>query len=37
MEPMAAIIIGDLALSTILNLLIMPTIMLKFDKFNKSQ
>jgi CzcA family heavy metal efflux pump len=35
MGPMAAIIIGGLASSTILNLLIMPTIMLKFGKFNK--
>lgn len=33
MGPMAAIIIGGLASSTILNLLIMPTIMLKFGKF----
>ena len=31
--PMAAIIIGGLASSTILNLLIMPAIMLKFGKF----
>jgi CzcA family heavy metal efflux pump len=35
MGPMAAIIIGGLASSTLLNLLIMPTIMLKFGKFNK--
>ena len=34
MGPMAAIIIGGLASSTILNLLIMPTVMLKFGKFN---
>ncbi|MEQ8939330.1 MAG: efflux RND transporter permease subunit, partial [Gammaproteobacteria bacterium] len=34
MGPMAAIIIGGLASSTILNLLIMPAIMLKFGKFN---
>lgn len=33
MGPMASIIIGGLASSTILNLLIMPTIMLKFGKF----
>ncbi len=33
MGPMAAIIIGGLASSTILNLLIMPAIMLKFGKF----
>ncbi|HIF50133.1 MAG TPA: efflux RND transporter permease subunit [Thiotrichaceae bacterium] len=36
MGPMAAIIIGGLASSTILNLLIMPTIMLKFGKFKQS-
>ncbi len=35
MGPMAAIIIGGLASSTILNLLIMPTIMLKFGRFNQ--
>ena len=35
MGPMASIIIGGLASSTILNLLIMPTIMLKFGKFEK--
>lgn len=35
MGPMAAIIIGGLASSTILNLLIMPTIMLKFGSFPK--
>jgi CzcA family heavy metal efflux pump len=35
MGPMAAIIIGGLASSTILNLLIMPAIMLKFGRFNK--
>ena len=35
MGPMAAIIIGGLASSTILNLLIMPTIMLKFGKFKQ--
>lgn len=33
MGPMAAIIIGGLASSTILNLLIMPSVMLKFGKF----
>lgn len=33
MGPMAAIIIGGLASSTILNLLIMPTIMLNFGSF----
>ncbi len=33
MGPMAAIIIGGLASSTLLNLLIMPSIMLKFGKF----
>jgi CzcA family heavy metal efflux pump len=35
MGPMAAIIIGGLASSTILNLLIMPTVMLKFGNFNR--
>ena len=35
MGPMAAIIIGGLISSTILNLLIMPIIMLKFGRFNK--
>jgi CzcA family heavy metal efflux pump len=34
MGPMASIIIGGMASSTILNLLIMPTVMLKFGKFN---
>jgi len=33
MGSMASIIIGGMASSTILNLLIMPTIMLKFSKF----
>jgi len=33
MGPMASIIIGGLASSTILNLLIMPTIMLSFGRF----
>jgi CzcA family heavy metal efflux pump len=37
MGPMAAIIIGGLASSTILNLLIMPTVMLKFGKFSQSK
>ena len=36
MGPMAAIIIGGLASSTILNLLIMPTIMLNFGHFSSS-
>ena len=35
--PMAAIIIGGLASSTILNLLIMPAIMLEFGKFSRSE
>ena len=35
MGPMAAIIIGGLTSSTVLNLLIMPIIMLKFGRFNK--
>jgi len=33
MGPMASIIIGGMASSTILNLLIMPTVMLRFGKF----
>jgi len=37
MGPMASIIIGGLASSTILNLLIMPTIMLNFGKFVRVQ
>ncbi len=35
--PMATIIVGGLVTSTILNLLILPTIMLHFGKFEKSQ
>jgi Cu/Ag efflux pump CusA len=35
MGPMAAIIIGGLASSTILNLLVMPAIMHKFGKFSE--
>ena len=35
MGPMAAIIIGGLVSSTILNLLIMPAIMLRFGKFKR--
>ncbi|MCK5497621.1 MAG: efflux RND transporter permease subunit, partial [Gammaproteobacteria bacterium] len=37
MGPMASIIIGGMASSTILNLLIMPTVMLKFGKFKTAQ
>ena len=37
MGPMASIIIGGMASSTILNLLIMPTVMLKFGKFKTNQ
>jgi Cu/Ag efflux pump CusA len=33
MGPMAAIIIGGLGTSTLLNLLIMPTVMLNFGEF----
>ena len=33
--PMATIIVGGLVTSTILNLLILPTIMLHFGKFEK--
>jgi Cu/Ag efflux pump CusA len=36
MGPMAGIIIGGLASSTILNLLIMPTVMLNFGRFRPS-
>ena len=35
--PMATIIVGGLVTSTILNLLILPTIMLHFGRFEKSQ
>ena len=35
--PMATIIVGGLVTSTILNLLILPTIMLHFGKFEKKQ
>lgn len=35
--PMATIIVGGLVTSTILNLLILPTIMLHFGKFNKQE
>jgi len=35
--PMATIIVGGLFTSTILNLLILPTIMLHFGKFSKQQ
>ena len=35
--PMATIIVGGLITSTILNLLILPTIMLHFGKFEKQQ
>jgi Cu/Ag efflux pump CusA len=34
--PMATIIVGGLISSTILNLLILPTIMLHFGKFEKT-
>lgn len=37
MGPMASIIIGGLASSTILNLLVMPTVMLKFGKFKHKE
>jgi Cu/Ag efflux pump CusA len=33
MGPMAAIIIGGLATSTVLNLLLLPAILLRFGKF----
>jgi Cu/Ag efflux pump CusA len=35
--PMATIIVGGLVTSTILNLLILPTIMLHFGRFNKEK
>jgi Cu/Ag efflux pump CusA len=35
--PMASIIVGGLVTSTILNLLILPTIMLHFGRFEKQQ
>jgi len=35
--PMAIIIVGGLVTSTVLNLLILPTIMLHFGKFEKDQ
>jgi Cu/Ag efflux pump CusA len=35
--PMASIIVGGLVTSTILNLLILPTIMLHFGRFEKHQ
>jgi CzcA family heavy metal efflux pump len=37
MGPMAAVIIGGLASSTVLNLLIMPTIMLHYGRFEPRQ
>ncbi len=37
MGPMVPIIIGGMASSTILNLLIMPIVMLKFGKFKTAQ
>ena len=37
MGPMAAIIIGGLVSSTILNLLILPSIMLRFGVFKKHE
>jgi Cu/Ag efflux pump CusA len=35
--PMASIIVGGLLTSTILNLLILPSIMLHFGKFEKEE
>jgi Cu/Ag efflux pump CusA len=35
--PMASIIVGGLVTSTILNLLILPTIMLHFGRFEKRE
>ena len=36
MGPMASIIIGGLISSTILNLLVLPSIMLRYGRFEKS-
>jgi Cu/Ag efflux pump CusA len=37
MGPMAAIIIGGLVSSTVLNLLILPSIMVRFGLFRKTE
>jgi Cu/Ag efflux pump CusA len=37
MGPMAAIIIGGLMSSTVLNLLILPSIMVRFGLFRKTE
>lgn len=37
MGPMAAIVIGGLISSTILNLLVLPAIMLRFGRFVKNE
>ncbi len=36
MGPMAAIIIGGLVSSTVLNLLVLPSVMLRYGKFRQS-
>jgi Cu/Ag efflux pump CusA len=36
MGPMASIIIGGLISSTILNLLVLPSMMLRYGRFEKS-
>jgi Cu/Ag efflux pump CusA len=35
MGPMASIIIGGLVSSTVLNLVVLPSIMLRYGRFNK--
>ena len=35
--PMATIIVGGLTTSTLLNLLVLPTVLLHFGKFEKLQ
>jgi Cu/Ag efflux pump CusA len=37
MGPMAAIIIGGLASSTILNLLLLPAILLRYGRFQPAE
>ena len=37
MGPMASIIIGGLASSTILNLLILPAVLLRYGRFNSDR
>jgi Cu/Ag efflux pump CusA len=37
MGPMAAIIVGGLVSSTLLNLLVLPSVMLRYGRFGKHQ